>query len=94
MDAKVLGFEMIIPLYKSDPDFSDSYKNHGKGSHAFFYIHQGYVFKDKRLCVPQCSLQEFIVREAHRGGVMGHFGVVKTLAMLKKHFFWPHLRNQ
>lgn len=24
---------------------------------------------------------------------MGHFGVDKTLAILKEHFFWPHLKK-
>jgi hypothetical protein len=28
------------------------------------------------------------VREAHRGGLMGHFGVVKTLNVLYEHFYW------
>ncbi|KAG7529622.1 hypothetical protein ISN44_Un131g000100 [Arabidopsis suecica] len=30
---------------------------------------------------------------AHAGGLMGHFGVDKTLAMLTEHFFWPHLKK-
>ncbi|XP_027158252.1 uncharacterized protein LOC113759872 [Coffea eugenioides] len=31
-------------------------------------------------------------KEAHSGGLMGHFGMVKTLAMLQEHFYWPHMR--
>jgi hypothetical protein len=30
---------------------------------------------------------EFLVREAHEGGLMGHFGVVKTLDVLHEHFY-------
>jgi hypothetical protein len=41
-------------------------------------------------CVPLCSL---LVREAHGGGLMGHFGVAKTLGILHDHFFWPHMKR-
>ena len=33
------------------------------------------------------------MREAHSGGLMGHFGVKKTLDMLHKHFYWPKMRR-
>jgi len=39
------------------------------------------------LCVPLSSMRELLVREAHEGGLMGHFGVVKTLDVLHEHFF-------
>jgi hypothetical protein len=42
--------------------------------------------------VPMCSLRELLVREAHGGGLMGHFGVAKTLGILHGHFFWPHMK--
>jgi hypothetical protein len=30
---------------------------------------------------------EFLICEVHGGGLMGHFGVVKTLDVLYKHFY-------
>ncbi|KAH9705016.1 Endonuclease [Citrus sinensis] len=30
---------------------------------------------------------------AHGGGLMGHFGISKTLDVLKEHFFWPHMKR-
>ncbi|KAH9658348.1 Endonuclease [Citrus sinensis] len=27
------------------------------------------------------------------GGLMGHFGIAKTLDILKEHFFWPHMKR-
>ena len=29
--------------------------------------------------MPKCSMRELLVKEAHSEGLMGHFGVAKTL---------------
>ena len=39
------------------------------------------------------SMCELLVREAHEGGLMGHFGVRKTLGVLHEHFFWPKIKR-
>ena len=33
------------------------------------------------------------MREAHGGGLMGHFGISKTLETLKEHFYWPKMKR-
>ena len=38
-------------------------------------------------------MRELLVREAHGGGLMGHFGVRKTLEVLHEHFFWPKMKR-
>ena len=58
-----------------------------------FYRLDGYLFKESRLCVPLSSICELLVREAHGGGLMGHFGVVKTLDELHEHFYWPKMKK-
>ncbi|KAG7536936.1 Integrase catalytic core [Arabidopsis suecica] len=93
MEARVMGFEHIKDLYKDDPDFKEAYEACGKGAYGSYYLHDGFLFRDKRLCVPQGSLRELLLREAHGGGLMGHFGVDKTLAVVVDHFFWPHLKK-
>ncbi|XP_042444031.1 uncharacterized protein LOC122029149, partial [Zingiber officinale] len=55
--------------------------------------HDNYLFKNNRLCVPRESMRKLLVREAHEGGLMGHFGVQKTLEMLLEHFHWPHMKH-
>ena len=33
------------------------------------------------------------MRESHGGGLMGHFGVAKTLRVLQEHFYWTHMKR-
>ncbi|XP_027158001.1 uncharacterized protein LOC113759619 [Coffea eugenioides] len=87
LDAKLLGFELIKDIYAQDSDFGELYlscKHTGQGK---FFISDGYLFYANRLCIPHGSICELLVRESHSGGLMGHFGVDKTLAMLQEHFY-------
>ncbi|XP_019094583.1 PREDICTED: uncharacterized protein LOC109129973 [Camelina sativa] len=87
MDAKVLGFESIKDVYADDVEFGECYKNFGNGIYAEFYVYEGYLFRGRRLCIPTGSIRDLLIREAHSGGLTGHFGVAKTLAILQEHFF-------
>ena len=58
-----------------------------------FYKHEGFLFRGNQICVPACSLRELLVRESHSGGLMSHFGVLKTLDILSEHFYWPRMRR-
>nr|KYP59055.1 Transposon Ty3-I Gag-Pol polyprotein [Cajanus cajan] len=39
------------------------------------------------------DLLKLLVKERHEGGLMGHFGIEKTLLLLKEKFFWPHMKR-
>ena len=93
LDVQYLGFDHIKEIYNDDLDFFLIYQECSKGKHKDFFVHNGFLFKGKRLYVPQGSLRQSLVREAHEGGLMGHFGVAKTLDALHKHLFWPHMRK-
>ena len=93
LDAKLLGFEYIKNLYNSDHDFANVYGACEKGGFDKFFGHDDFLFKENKLCIPQCSMRELLVREAHSGGLMGHFGIRKTLDVLSDHFFWPHMKR-
>jgi hypothetical protein len=45
------------------------------------------------ICVPS-SEQANIIWEGHYCGVVGNFGIEKTVAMLHKHFYWPKVRHE
>ena len=93
LDAKLLGFEHIKELYPLDQDFSNEYACCEKGAHDMFFRHEGFLFRKNRLCIPNCSIRDLLVRESHGGGLMGHFGVAKTLGVLQEHFYWPHMKR-
>ena len=93
LNTKLLGFEYVKELYANDDDFASVYGACEKAAFGKFYRLDGYLFRENRLCVPYTSMRELLVRAAHRGGLMGHFGVRKTLDVLHEHFFWPKMKR-
>ena len=93
LDAKILGFEYIKELYETDPDFASVYAACEHAAFNKFFRHNGYLFKENRLCVPKSSMRELLIREAHSGGLMGYFGVLKTYDILHEHFYWPKMKT-
>ncbi|RDY00252.1 hypothetical protein CR513_16592, partial [Mucuna pruriens] len=55
--------------------------------------HEGFLFRDRRLCVPMSSIRKLLVKKEHEGGLMGQFREVKTYETLVEHFYWPHMRR-
>ena len=82
LDAKLLGFEHIKELYPMNQDFSDEYACCEKATHDKFFRHEGFLFRENKLCIPNCSIMNLLVRKSYGGGLMGHFGVAKTLGGL------------
>ena len=87
LNTKLLGFEYIKELYLDDHDFGAVYDTCKVSAKDKYFRHDGFLFKEYKLCVPNCSLRELLVREAHGGGFMGHFGITKTLKVLHEHFY-------
>jgi hypothetical protein len=58
-----------------------------------FFRHDGFLFKENKLCVPNCFMRELLVREAHGGGLMGHFRIAKSLNVLREQFYWPNMNR-
>jgi hypothetical protein len=93
LDAKLLGFAQIKELYTTDHDFCEEYKFCEKSANGRYFRHDGFLFCENKLCVPNCSVRELLVRESHRGGLMEHFRIARTLAILQGHFYWPHMKR-
>jgi hypothetical protein len=76
-----------------DHEFCEEYQACEKIASGKFFRLDGFLFRENKLCVPNCSMRELLVQESHGGGLMGHFGVAKTLAILQGHFYWPHMKR-
>jgi hypothetical protein len=89
----LLGFEYVKELYDNVSNFAKIYNACGHLAFGKFYLMNGYLFKKNKLCFSTSSLHELLVREAHDGGLMGHFRVAKTLDVLHEHFYWPKMKR-
>ncbi|KAD6118682.1 hypothetical protein E3N88_09953 [Mikania micrantha] len=91
LHPRVLGLDLIKPLYQTDPEFGMIYTrclHHASGK---YHLVDGYLFKQQQLCVPKHSIRVLLIREVHEGGLAGHMGVDKTTSMLQINFFWSKL---
>ncbi|XP_070010565.1 uncharacterized protein [Nicotiana sylvestris] len=79
LTSKLMGFDQIKGLYANDVDFGKIFADCKLSPFERFNLQDGFLFKENKLCIPNCSLREVFVREAHCGGLMGHFGVPKTI---------------
>ncbi|XP_071920620.1 uncharacterized protein [Coffea arabica] len=93
LDAKLLGFEFLKEFYATDSDFGEIFNSLPRHSREHYFISQGFLYYKDKLCIPKSSMRTLLVREAHGGGLMGHFGIAKTLMILQEHFFWPRMRS-
>jgi len=91
MQNLVLGFESFRELLSSDPFFGPILPDVGVGKHTDFVLHDGFLFKGNKLCVPASSLRLKIIRELHSEG---HLGRDKTLQLVMNTYFWPSMRKE
>ncbi|XP_060183016.1 uncharacterized protein LOC132612967 [Lycium barbarum] len=94
MTSMMMGFESLKRFYSQDLDFKEICEEltQGKRVDRFQFV-DGFLFKDGKVCVPMSSWRELFVKEAHSGGMMGHFVVAKALDILHEQFYWPKMRH-
>ena len=72
--AQILGFDNIRDLYALDEHFSPIYKSCGKKAQDGYYLAEGYLFKEGKLCIPQGSIRKLLMKESHEGGSWATLG--------------------
>jgi hypothetical protein len=94
LDVKVPTLKSLCGLYATNPDFAEPYCLCAlKNTWDKYHLHDEFVFRANKLCVPESSVCLLLLQESHAGGSMGHFGHEKTLLMLADHFYWPKMRR-
>nr|GEX10508.1 reverse transcriptase domain-containing protein [Tanacetum cinerariifolium] len=93
MHIRVQGFDSFHWLYCDDSNFREIWSKCDKGPFQQFSKLDGYLFKGAQLYIPLCSLREAIIIEGPVGGLAGHFGHDKTLALLHEQFYWPKMER-
>ena len=66
LEVKVLGLENLKEMYNDDPEFSEPY-NHCKDGKGWekYHIHDGFLFRANKLCVPNSSVRLLLLQESH-----------------------------
>lgn len=90
LHSSVTGFSTFIDLYPSDPFFGPIFLAAMHGSLSDYTIHEGFLFRGTRLCIPECTLRSHLISELHGEG---HVGRDRTLHLLTSSYFWPSLRR-
>ena len=90
LHVSVPGFGTFADLYPSDAFFASILAQVQAGESRDYTLHDGFLFRGVRLCVPDCSLRLQLISETHGEG---HVGRDRTLHLLTSSYFWPALRR-
>ena len=72
---------------------SSSQSKNPRNDYHQFYWHGGFLFWRNLLYVPNGPPWLWILQYCHDTPIAGHFGVQKTLELISRQYWWPHLRH-
>ncbi|CAA7046444.1 unnamed protein product [Microthlaspi erraticum] len=90
LHVSVPGFSSFADLYASDSFFGPIWSDTDSASSRLYTRHDGFLFRESRLCIPDCSLRLKLISELHNEG---HVGRDRTLLLVSSSYFWPSLRR-
>lgn len=97
VQVQSIGIDALKHLYKDDSNFGDIYQVFSTLSDAYnttyseYLLQNGLLLKGGQLCIPTCSMRENLIREKNCGTLGGHFGIDKTLELVRRNYHWPRL---
>lgn len=91
MKNQVLGFDSLCELLFENSYFGPILNEVAAGLRSDFILHDGFLFKGNRLCIPTSSLRLKIISEVHNES---HMGRDKTLQLVMDSYYWPTIRRE
>ena len=94
----ILGLEYLKELYKDDVDLNEAYEScqslvRRDRSHWLDYmLQEGMMFKGIQLCIPKCSMKEYLIQEKHSGCLVKHFENDKMYVKISSYYFFRNMR--
>lgn len=67
-------------LYPADPFIGRIWEDVHSNCATDFTLHDGFLFRDTRICIPDCSLRLQLVSELHNEGHVGHDRTVQLVS--------------
>ena len=96
--VEVIDFDEMKELYDAVPNFSKAWRECRTtnltdhiSKYDEYFIQEGMLFKGIQLCILRSSTRLNLIKEKHSGGLAGHFGIDKTLSLLKEKYYWPQM---
>ena len=94
MKVEVLGFDEMNELYDANHDFFEAQRECRAPSmidhiskYDEYFIQEVMLFKGIWLCIPRSSMRLNLIKEKNSGGMARHFGIDKTLSLLKEKYY-------
>jgi hypothetical protein len=56
----------------------------GQDSIFGFFVQEGFLFKNNKLCIPRGSMRENMIRDLQSGGLSGHLAMTRLELWFKK----------
>jgi hypothetical protein len=85
--------DAIKTAYEED-DLAKSLMADPHGSHNHYQVRDGLIFCKQQLYVPPSApIRAKLMLEAHDAPTGGHMGIVKTIDLLSRSYFWPNLQE-
>jgi hypothetical protein len=87
----IFGFNLFQESLSTDPYFGPIVSDLATGQREGYVMHDGFLFKGNKLCIPDGSLHLKIIQERHNEG---HVGCEKTLKLVADQFYCPSMRKE
>ena len=76
--------------YKKDEYFNKLYTK----PHEPYTKHNNKLYLENELCIPTGSIRKDIMNDNHEFSYGAHRGFKKTLAQIKRYFYWPKMKQE